>query len=108
VGDLQSLLDGHGLMLVFLNVLAEQAGLPIPAYPMLFVAGALSMQPNGPSIGTVLFAVIAACLIADTAWYFAGKRLGQPMLRTICRVSISPTPASGRPSRYTCAWAPVR
>ncbi len=90
MGDLQSLLDGHGLMLVFLSVLAEQAGLPVPAYPMLFVAGALSMQESGPSIGAVLFAVIAACLIADTAWYFAGKRLGQPMLRTICRVSISP------------------
>jgi len=90
VGDLQSLLDGHGLTLVFLSVLAEQAGLPVPAYPMLFVAGALSMQETGPSIGAVLFAVVAACLIADTAWYFAGKRLGQPMLRTICRVSISP------------------
>lgn len=90
MGDLQSLLDGHGLLLVFLNVLAEQAGLPVPAYPMLFVAGALSMQESGPSIGAVLFAVIAACLIADTAWYFAGKRLGQPMLRTICKVSISP------------------
>ncbi|WP_454765749.1 DedA family protein/thiosulfate sulfurtransferase GlpE [Cupriavidus campinensis] len=90
MGDLQGLLDGHGLLLVFLNVLAEQAGLPVPAYPMLFVAGALSMQASGPPIGAVLFAVIAACLIADTAWYFAGKRLGQPMLRTICRVSISP------------------
>lgn len=88
--DLQALLDGHGVTLVFLSVLAEQAGLPVPAYPMLFVAGALSMQPEGPSIGMVLLAVIAACLIADTAWYFAGKRLGQPMLRTICKVSISP------------------
>lgn len=90
MGDLQALLDGHGLMLVFLSVLAEQAGLPVPAYPMLFVAGALSMQESGPSIGAVLFAVISACLIADSAWYFAGKRLGQPMLRTICRVSLSP------------------
>ena len=90
VGDLQALLDSHGLSLVFLSVLAEQAGLPVPAYPMMFVAGALSMQESGPSIGAVLFAVIAACLIADTAWYFAGKRLGQPMLRTICRVSLSP------------------
>lgn len=90
MGDLQALLDGHGLMLVFLSVLAEQAGLPVPAYPMMFVAGALSMQESGPSIGAVLFAVIAACLIADSAWYFAGKRLGQPMLRTICRVSLSP------------------
>ncbi|GJG94532.1 DedA family protein/thiosulfate sulfurtransferase GlpE [Cupriavidus pauculus] len=90
MGDLQALLDSHGLSLVFLSVLAEQAGLPVPAYPMLFVAGALSMQDSGPSIGAVLFAVIAACLIADSAWYFAGKRLGQPMLRTICKVSLSP------------------
>ncbi|AOZ01873.1 hypothetical protein BKK81_21180 [Cupriavidus sp. USMAHM13] len=90
MGDLQGLLESHGLMLVFLNVLAEQAGLPVPAYPMLFVAGALGMQDGGPSIGAVLAAVIAACLIADTAWYLAGQRLGQPMLRTVCRVSISP------------------
>ncbi len=90
VGELQALLENHGLMLVFLNVLVEQAGLPVPAYPMLFVAGALGMQETGPSIGAVLAAVIVACLIADTGWYFAGRRLGQPMLRTICKVSISP------------------
>ena len=90
VGELQSLLESHGVMLVFLNVLAEQAGLPVPAVPMLFVAGALGMREGGPALGAVLAAVILACLIADTAWYFAGKRLGQPMLRTICRVSISP------------------
>ena len=90
MGELQTMLENHGLMLVFLNVLAEQAGLPIPAYPMLFVAGALGVQETGPSIGAVLAAVIAACLISDTAWYFAGRRLGQPMLRTICKVSMSP------------------
>lgn len=90
MGELQTMLENHGLMLVFLNVLAEQAGLPIPAYPMLFVAGALGVQETGPSIGAVLATVIAACLIADTAWYFAGRRLGQPMLRTICKVSMSP------------------
>ncbi len=90
VGELQALLENHGLMLVFLNVLVEQAGLPIPAYPMLFVAGALGVQETGPSIGAVLAAVIVACLIADTGWYFAGRRLGQPMLRTICKVSMSP------------------
>ncbi|MBY4947328.1 DedA family protein/thiosulfate sulfurtransferase GlpE [Cupriavidus respiraculi] len=90
MGELQVLLETHGLMLVFLNVLIEQAGAPIPAYPMLFVSGALSMREGGPSLAAVLGAVVAACLIADTLWYFAGKRLGQPMLRTICKVSLSP------------------
>ncbi len=29
-----------GLGLVFVNVLVEQAGLPVPAYPTLIIAGA--------------------------------------------------------------------
>ena len=35
-----NLIQEFGLGLVFLNVLVEQAGLPIPAYPTLIVAGA--------------------------------------------------------------------
>lgn len=89
MGELQVLLEQHGLTLVFLNVLIEQAGLPVPAYPLLLVAGALGMRETGPSIGAVLGAVVVACLIADSLWYVAGRRLGQPMLRTICKVSLS-------------------
>lgn len=89
MGELQALLEQHGLTLVFLNVLVEQAGLPVPAYPMLMVAGALGVQGSGPSIGAVLAAVVVACLIADTLWYLAGRRIGQPMLRSICKVSLS-------------------
>jgi hypothetical protein len=29
-------------------------------------------------------------MIADLAWYFAGSRLGRPVLRTLCRISLSP------------------
>nr|WP_255581708.1 DedA family protein/thiosulfate sulfurtransferase GlpE [Cupriavidus sp. AU9028] len=83
------MLEQHGLSLVFLNVLLEQAGVPLPAYPILLVAGALGMRGTGPSIAAVLGAVVLACLIADSLWYFAGKRLGAPMLRTICKVSLS-------------------
>lgn len=90
MGELQGLLETHGLLLVFVSVLAEQAGAPIPAYPLLFVAGALGVREEGPSIGLVLGAVVLACLIADLCWYFAGRRIGQPMLRTICKVSLSP------------------
>jgi membrane protein DedA with SNARE-associated domain/rhodanese-related sulfurtransferase len=71
-------------------VLLEQAGLPVPAYPMLFVAGALGMRGGGPSIGAALGAVVVACVLADTMWYYTGKRLGEPMLKTICKVSLSP------------------
>jgi membrane protein DedA with SNARE-associated domain/rhodanese-related sulfurtransferase len=90
VGELQSLLEHHGLSLVFLNVLLDQAGFPVPAYPMLLVAGALAVRETGPSLAAVFGVVALACLIADLTWYYAGRRIGQPMLKTICRVSITP------------------
>lgn len=89
MNDLVRLLAEYGPGLAFLNVLAEQLGLPLPAYPVLLVTGALSVE--GRSSAPALLAVaVCACLIADLAWYAAGRRYGSKVLRTICRISISP------------------
>jgi membrane protein DedA with SNARE-associated domain/rhodanese-related sulfurtransferase len=87
--QLVSLLEQYGLSFVFLHVLAEQAGVPLPAYPTLIVAGALIAHANYDA-PQLLFAAVAASLIADFAWYLAGARLGRPVLRTLCRISLSP------------------
>ncbi len=79
----------YGLGFAFLNVLAEQLGLPVPAYPVLLLTGALSVDGRFSSLALLAVAV-AACLIADLVWYFAGRRYGSRVLRTICRISISP------------------
>jgi membrane protein DedA with SNARE-associated domain/rhodanese-related sulfurtransferase len=82
------LVQRYGASLVFLNVLALQAGLPLPAYPTLIVAGALAAVGGTPVY--VLIAVgIAGALIADTGWYAAGRRYGMRILGTLCRVSLS-------------------
>ena len=86
---LVSLLEQYGLSFVFLHVLLEQAGIPLPAYPTLIVAGALIAHANY-DVPQLLLAAIAASLIADFAWYLAGARLGRPVLRTLCRISLSP------------------
>ena len=86
--DLQTLLVQFGAPLVFLNVLLEQAGLPIPAYPLLIVAGALAAQGQ-LSWTLVLLATVAASLLADTVWYLAGRRHGYRLLSLICRISLS-------------------
>lgn len=44
--ELSELLAQYGLLLVFINVLLTQAGVPVPATPMLVVAGALAAQGN--------------------------------------------------------------
>jgi membrane protein DedA with SNARE-associated domain/rhodanese-related sulfurtransferase len=82
-------LADHGLGVLFLNILATQLGLPVPAYPVLIVTGALSVDGRY-SAAALLAAAAAACLLADLLWYAAGRRFGSRVLRTICRLSMSP------------------
>ncbi|MFJ3487525.1 VTT domain-containing protein [Pseudomonas sp. NPDC090202] len=88
MNELQQLNESHGLLLVFFNVLLEQIGLPVPAYPTLIVTGALAMQSK-PLLGAGVLVAIFACMIADALWYWAGKRYGSVLLKSICRISLS-------------------
>jgi len=83
------LITQYGLLLVFFNVLVEQAGVPVPAVPTMIVAGALGANGQLPLAGVVLAALIA-CLLSDLLWYWAGRRFGSGVMRTICRISLSP------------------
>src|SRR5258708_18866161 len=79
----------HGGPVLFGAVLLEQAGLPLPAMPWLVAAGALSasgrMDPIGAGGVTIL-----ACLMADSAWFYVGRRGGKRVLGLLCRMSLEP------------------
>ena len=79
----------YGVLLVFANVLVEQIGIPIPALPTLIVAGTL-VREGRLSFLALLAAAVAASLVVDTAWYFLGRRYGHRVLKTLCRISLSP------------------
>src|SRR5215469_15626490 len=83
-----ALLQQYGLGFVFANVLALQAGLPLPAYPTLIVAGTLAAMGGSP-LWQVLAVGVVAALIADTGWYMAGRRFGLRILATLCKMSLS-------------------
>ena len=89
VNGLAATVSKYGLPLVFANVFLEQLGLPIPAVPTLIVAGALSVEKD-ISAASVLGLALIACLIADSVWYALGNRMGFRVLKTLCRVSLSP------------------
>lgn len=86
---LLSLIEQYGLWLVFAAVLIEQLGVPIPAYPVLIVTGAVSARGDY-TVAAVIAVAVIACVIADLVWYYAGARLGRGVLRLMCRVSLSP------------------
>ncbi len=83
------LIQYFGLAFVFVNVFLLQGGLPLPAYPTLIVTGALAAR-GGYSLPALLATAVAASVIADIAWYAAGRRIGGPVLKMLCRVSLSP------------------
>jgi membrane protein DedA with SNARE-associated domain len=65
----------YAYAILFLWVLVEQMGVPIPSIPVLLTAGTLSAT-NRVSAPMSLFAVLVACLIADSMWYLLGQRYG--------------------------------
>ena len=79
----------YGVALVFANVLVEQIGIPIPALPTLIVAGALA-RDGKLSLTMLIAAAVVASLAADSIWYALGRRYGNRVLKTLCRVSLSP------------------
>ena len=86
---LLALIQQYGLAFVFVNVLLLQAGLPVPAYPTLIITGALAAK-GGTPLWQLVAVAIAAALIADIVWYLAGRRFGATVLKTLCRISLSP------------------
>ncbi|HEX9690243.1 MAG TPA: VTT domain-containing protein [Thermoanaerobaculia bacterium] len=89
MSKLVAYLSQYGVAVLFANVLVEQMGIPVPAIPTLLVAGSL-VRAGKLSFLALLGAAVAASLIVDTTWYFLGRRYGHRVLKTLCRVSLSP------------------
>ncbi|HEX9396657.1 MAG TPA: DedA family protein/thiosulfate sulfurtransferase GlpE [Burkholderiales bacterium] len=89
VEALVRLVAQHGVAIVFANVLLEQIGLPLPAIPILIIAGALAVDGHFSAL-TLFSAAFIACTIGDTLWYLGGRRYGNRVMRLLCRISLSP------------------
>ncbi len=79
----------YGYLLVFVWVLCEQAGLPVPVAPLLMTCGALAGQGRISLFLTVLAAALGS-ITSDSLWYYIGKRRGLTVLRLLCKISLEP------------------
>jgi membrane protein DedA with SNARE-associated domain len=89
MNQLSHLIHVYGVLIVFGTVLLEQIGLPIPAFPVLIIAGALAVD-GGANWPLYLAASVLACLISDYFWFRAGRYYGRRILRLLCKISLSP------------------
>jgi membrane protein DedA with SNARE-associated domain len=79
----------HGYSLVFLFVLADQIGAPLPAGPMLLAAGALAGE-GWIHILPAFLAGLFAALGSNLLWYWIGHSKGGSVLSLLCRISLNP------------------
>lgn len=98
-------IEQYGLAAVFLNVLLEQAGLPLPAYPTLVVAGSVA-DAGRLSTPLLVLVSVAAALTADLGWYYAGRRHGQKLMALLCRISLSPDSCIRQTRNLFNRWGP--
>jgi membrane protein DedA with SNARE-associated domain/rhodanese-related sulfurtransferase len=87
--DLTLAIANFGLTIVFVNVLVDQIGVPVPAVPTLIVAGAVAADGKLP-LAALLAWSVAACLLADCGWYLIGQKYGIRVLKTLCKISLEP------------------
>ena len=105
MSNLISLLQEYGVWIVFAVVLVEQIGLPIPAFPILIVAGALAVDGD-TSWPAVLAVSLAACLVSDYFWFRAGRHYGKRILKLLCRISLSPDYCVSQTEDNFKRWGP--
>src|SRR5438445_5027877 len=95
MNELTQFLMSHGGPVLFAIVFVEQAGLPLPSAPWLLAAGALSATGKlNPVLALAMTAL--ACVVADSIWFYVGRRGGQRVLHLFCRLSLAPSTCVGR------------
>lgn len=79
----------HGYLLLFLLVLAEALGFPVPAAIGLVAAGAAAAA-HIVSIPAVLATAIVGMMIGDVTLFVLGRYMGWALLGVLCRLSLNP------------------
>jgi membrane protein DedA with SNARE-associated domain len=84
--------------LLFVGILANQGGVPVPVAPWLLAAGVLAASGH-LSLAVVVVGAVGAALAADLAWYGLGRWRGAEALTGLLRLLRQPPATVDRVTR---------
>src|SRR5271168_3408771 len=96
----------YAYLILFVWVLIEQLGVPIPSIPLLLTAGTLSAA-HKVGAAPCLAVVLCACLVSDSMWYLLGRRFGNRVLKLLCRFSLEASTCVTKTEGYFTRRGPV-
>src|SRR5919201_1924526 len=86
---LVDLLERFGALIVFLNTLIHEAGLPAPLTPTVLVAGA-AMSDVVKQTAQLTAAIVVGSVLGNAIWFALGRKYGSRVLARLCKLSLSP------------------
>ncbi len=93
---METIIREYGYWAVFLGILLEYVGLPIPGEAILLIGGALAFEGH-LHLAALPPLVLAASLCGDSLWFLLGRRRGMVLLQSSWRLT------SGSPELFTRA-----
>ena len=87
--ELLHLLSRYGYSLVFVNLLVEAMGVPIPSTPILLTAGA-ACSYGTMNVPHLLLSAVLASMLGHYFLFQLGRYTGWALLGFLCRLSINP------------------
>jgi membrane protein DedA with SNARE-associated domain len=82
-------LRAYGYPLIFLAVLGENLGLPLPSFAVVLAAASVAAEMRFSLAALAIISAVAA-LVGDVVWYLLGRFRGRPILRVLCSISLNP------------------
>jgi membrane protein DedA with SNARE-associated domain/rhodanese-related sulfurtransferase len=101
--DLSALSHGYIEVIVGVNTVIHELGVPVPLMPTALYAGAQASAGQVNAIALVII-ITAGALIGNSAWFAAGRVFGGRVLTTLCKVSMSPDTCVGRTENAFTRW----
>src|ERR1700720_1411729 len=102
MGTISDLFERFGAVIVFLNSLLHELGIPIPLTPTVLLAGAAASEVLAWVV--LVAAIVAGALIGNSIWFVAGRRFGPAVLKGLCRFSLSADSCVGRTGQAFERW----
>ncbi|OUL99974.1 VTT domain-containing protein [Variovorax sp. JS1663] len=99
-----ALMVDHVLAVVFIATFAARVGLPVPAAPVLVVAGGIAAIAEPVLIVAMVGATLLANVLGDAVWFYAGRIYGYRFMRLLCKISISPDSCVRRSESLITRW----
>lgn len=78
--QLPDLVSSYGLPAIFIVILLESAGLPLPGETMLLTGAVLAGSGNGLDIWAIIATAAAAAILGDNLGFWVGRRWGLRLL----------------------------